>query len=345
MRKAFGILIKVAAVIIAFVLLTLLFMPKYIQKNIDGRITPEFYREKTDVEIDFIGSSTVQAGISPMTLYREYGLISFDRSNSSQVMALSYYMAEDTIKRNKPKVIVFDVGFMYQNPDFVDEGASRKSLDGMKWSKSKSDAIKAMMDDSEHYIDYVFPILRFHSRWNDLSLEDLKYLIYKPTVTHNGQLLKFMSRGNQYDYNPYMLEEGTLVCEENMVYLKKMADLCKLNDVKLMLIKMPFIEGNWCSSINNQIEQFAIDNGLTYKCFIDDFDSIGLVKDTDFSDSQHMNVYGAEKFTKVLGEYIIENCDVTNKSSDSKYANIYDKKLERYEYAIDNKISIDEDIE
>ena len=44
-KKSFGIIIKVVSVIIAFQLLTLLFMPKYIEKNNDGRITAEYYRE------------------------------------------------------------------------------------------------------------------------------------------------------------------------------------------------------------------------------------------------------------------------------------------------------------
>lgn len=337
-EKIFGIALRIIAVILAFSLLTLLFMPKYIEKNTDGRIMPEFYREKTAIDVDFIGSSTVQAGISPMTLYREYGITSYDRSNSSQVMALSYYVAEDTIKRNKPKLIVLDVGFIYQSFDFVDEGASRKSLDGMRWSKSKSEAIKAMMDDTEHYIDYVFPILRFHSRWNDLSLEDIKYLVYKPTVTNNGQLLKFESRGSEYDYNPYMLESSILACSENMEYLQCLTYLCKENDVELLLIKMPLVSGNWSREIDNQISSFAAENGIIYKNFIDDFDAIGLVQETDFSDSQHMNVYGAEKFTKVLGKYIIENYGIRDRRDDPNIEKAFKEKLDRYEYAIEHQI-------
>ena len=340
-KKSFGVIIKVVSVILAFQLLTLLFMPKYIEKNNDGRITAEYYREKTDIDVIFTGSSTVHAGVSPMVLYRDYGITAYDRSGSSQVMALSYYLTEEAIKRNKPELVVADVGFIYQPFDYVDEGASRKSLDGMKWSKSKSDAVKAVMDPTENYMDYVFPVLRFHSRWNDLCLEDLKYWVYKPDVTSNGQLLQFEDGGKTALYDPMMLDEGTLACDENIAYLQKMIDLCKANGVQILLMKMPFIEGNWCQSIDDQISSLAKANDVKYVNFINEFDSFGFDQNTDFSDGQHMNSFGAEKFTNALGKYITDNYSVTDRSKEAKVAAVFDKKLEKYNYAMENKISTD----
>lgn len=342
MKKALSVILKIAAVLLAFSILTLLFMPKYIEKNADGRITAEYYREKTDIDVIFVGSSTVHSGVSPMTLYKEYGISSYTRSNSSQVIALSYYMAEDAVKRNKPKLVVCDVGFIYQDFDFVDEGASRKALDSMRWSKSKSDAIKELMDESENYIDYVFPILRFHSRWNDLSSEDLKYLIYKPSVTYNGQLLRFDTVSPDVDYNPYMLEEGTVAGDENMAYLKKLCELCKNNDIDLLFIKMPMIEGNYSRSLDKQVSDFASENGTLYHNFIEDFDEIGLTKD-EFADGHHLNSIGAEKYSKVLGQYIKDNYDIPDVRQDAKIKAVFDKKLDKYENAIKNRIPSEAD--
>ncbi|MDO4188407.1 MAG: hypothetical protein Q4D29_05390 [Lachnospiraceae bacterium] len=338
MKKVFNILKYIVIVAVAFSLLTMLFMPKYIEKNADGRITPEFYREKTPLDVVFVGSSTVHAGISPMTLYKEGGLRAYDRSNSSQVIALSYYMAKEAIRCNKPKLIVCEVGFIYQEDDYVDEGSSRKSLDGMKWSKEKVDAIKAMIGEEEHFIDYVFPILRFHSRWNDLCAEDIKYLLYKPTVTYNGQLLQFKTISDDKIYDPYGLEEGTIATERSMYYLQKLVDLCNENDVELALIKLPMINGNWCNSIDDQIQSFADKNGVLYKNFIDDFDSIGFNMHEDFTDGQHMNSIGAEKFTKVLYGFLNDNYSVLDKSSEETKPDIFVKKLNNYNYAIENKI-------
>ena len=45
------------------------------------------------------------------------------------------------------------------------EAYNRMTLEGMRWSWSKVDAIRASMTQEEHLLDYVFPLLRYHSRW------------------------------------------------------------------------------------------------------------------------------------------------------------------------------------
>ena len=338
-KKIILIIFKICLGIALFVCLNLLFMPKYIEENNDGRITAEFYREKTPIDVIFTGSSLIHAGISPMALYRDYGITAYDRSNSSQTIALSYYIAEETIKRNKPELIVADVGFIYEASDYVDEGASRKALDGMKWSSSKVKAINSMMDETEYFTDYMFPILRFHSRWNDLKPEDLKYLFYKPTVTANGQLIQFNIFDGGVSYNPYHLEEDRTACDENMQYLQKLSDLCKDNNVQLALIKLPSYECNWNRALDDQISDFAGRNDLYYKSFIDDFDSIGL-EIPDFSDRQHMNSNGAEKFSKVLGEYLVNNYTVSDRRNDGKINAVFEEKLDRYNSLMADKTNV-----
>ncbi len=41
--------------------------------------------------------------------------------------------------------------------------------------KYMSDIILASMRDDESFIEYVFPILRYHERWNQLTSDDFKY--------------------------------------------------------------------------------------------------------------------------------------------------------------------------
>ena len=334
MKKICSAIFNIAIILLAFSLLTMLFMPKYVDKNVDGRITAEFYREKDNIDVIFIGSSTVQADISPMVLYQEGNIKAYNRSNSSQVIPLSYYMAKDAIKRKKPKLIICDVGFIYQSDDYIDEGASRKSLDSMRWSVDKYNAIKAMLGSEEHFIDYVFPILRFHSRWNDLSIEDIKYLLYKPTVTYNGQLLDFRTIEENRIYDPYSLDETIIASDRNMKYLEDLSKLCRENNIELALIKLPMVNGNWNRNLDEQIQIFADSNDISYKSFIDDFDSIGLDMYSDFHDVQHMNSYGAEKFTKVLYKYIVDNYELSIDGG----TKTFDKKLERYKNAFNNKI-------
>lgn len=46
------------------------------------------------------------------------------------------------------------------------------------------------MTEEENLLDYLFPILRYHSRWSDLSWEDVKYMFHKDKISHNGYYMR-----------------------------------------------------------------------------------------------------------------------------------------------------------
>ena len=70
------------------------------------------------------------------------------------------------------------------------EAYNRLTLDGMRMSASKIRAVKASMMEDERLIDYIFPILRYHSRWNELTREDFKYIFKKDKLFHNGYYMR-----------------------------------------------------------------------------------------------------------------------------------------------------------
>ena len=111
------------------------------------------------------------------------------RGTPQQLIWQSYYMLEDTLRYETPKVVVFSVFSMkYDKPQ--SEAYNRLTLDGMRWSSVKVDAIKASMTKEESFMSYVFPILRFHSRWNELSSEDFRYLFGTEQLSHNGYVMR-----------------------------------------------------------------------------------------------------------------------------------------------------------
>lgn len=323
--------------IFLFAFVNLLFMPKYIEENPDGRITCEFYREKLPSDVIFIGSSTVHSGVSPICLWETYGITSFDRSNSSQTVAISYYTVEETIKIKKPKLVVLDVGFLNKEADYYEEPSVRKTADYMRWSKAKYHLIKASEPgfDGKKLMDYMFPILRYHSRWNDLKSEDFKYALYKPSVTYNGQILSFdAGLPEEAEFEDTEYEEG-LINDINMFYLQMLYDLCNENDVQLMLLKLPRFYSTFSKGCNDQLIDFCKNNNIIYKDLQTEIESIGLIK-SDYSDTQHLNSYGAEKLSIYLGEYLVNTYNLPNHSTDSMYINEYSKKSERYRKEINN---------
>jgi hypothetical protein len=171
-----GAVFCVAIIILGF--LQRLLMPKYMYAIPEGNLIEEYYDEVKNHEVIFIGDCEVFSNISPVTLWENYGITSYIRGSAQQLIWQSYYLLEETLKYEKPDVVVYNVLAMkYNEPQ--KEAYNRLTLDGMKLSKSKIGAIKASMMEEEDLITYLFPLLRYHSRWSELTTEDFQYILKK----------------------------------------------------------------------------------------------------------------------------------------------------------------------
>lgn len=192
MKKAKKIITGVGSVIIfvlCIFLLQRLVCPKYVSEVKEGNFTAEYYKETTKHDVIMIGDCEVYENLNPMYLWEQYGITSYIRGNAQQLVWQSYYMLEDTLKTEKPKVVVYNVrALTYDKPQ--KEEYNRMILDGMRWSKTKYEAIQASMCPNEQLLDYIFPILRYHDRILDLEKEDFTYFMQSPKVTHNGYYMR-----------------------------------------------------------------------------------------------------------------------------------------------------------
>ena len=218
--------------VLVFLLLQKLFMPKYMTEIFEGNLVEEYYESDKDHDVIFLGDCEVFSNVSPPTLWEEYGITSYIRGSAQQLVWQSYYLLEETLKYETPDVVVFNVlALKYNEPQ--SEAYNRLTLDGMKWSKSKVDAINASMTEDENFIDYVFPILRYHSRWSELASEDFKYTVNdKEDLSHNGYLMRA-------DIKPVeMIPKGRVLPdyefgENSYLYLDKITELTKEHGIEI----------------------------------------------------------------------------------------------------------------
>ena len=318
-----------AVTLFLFLTVNLLFMPKYIEENLDGRITSEFYREKTNSDILFVGSSTVFSAINPIVLWEEYGMTAFDRANASQTSWISYFMIKDAIEVSDPKMVVLDLSFFRYEDDYVEEAGNRKALDGMRVSKTKYQCIQAAKSPDETYKDYVFPIGRFHSRWQYLTAEDWKYLYVKPTVSYNGYLPSYEIESAEGERND--TSDDSYMSDRNALFLENIITICRDNGIQLMLIKVPSYRPKWGEVFENDVRMIADSNGVEYVDFDKKEAEIGIDYSIDTDDGGgHLNDAGAAKFTKYLGEYLKQHYEVSDHRNDPAYNTIWNQKCERY---------------
>jgi hypothetical protein len=327
--------ITAAVLILVFVLYAAqqILTPKYVSEAQDGRLIAEYYNSAKNHDVVFVGDCEVYENISPVTLWQEYGISSYVRGSPQQLIWHSYYLMEETLKYETPKAFVFNVLSMkYGEPQ--SEAYNRLALDGMQWSSSKVNSIKASMTEDEEFISYVFPILRFHSRWSELTQEDFKYAFKDtPQLSINGYLMRIDVDGIQelrkgrelgnYDFAP--------VCWE---YLDKMRTLCEENGVELILMKAPTNtpQWYWYEQWDQQIEAYAKEHGLRYHNFLKVTDEIGLDYTTDtYDQGGHLNLSGAEKLSKYFGKILKKELGLKGHRHQKAYEETWEKLVEQYE--------------
>ena len=184
------VLISVAIVVLSLFLLQRLLIPKYVADVVEGAFVAEYYQEENkDFDVVFVGDCEVYENFSPATLWEEYGIHSYIRGSAEQYVWQSYYLLEDTLRYHTPQVVIFNIQAMQFN-ESQNEAYNRMTLEGMEWSMSKVNAIFASMTEQEQFLDYVFPILRYHTRWSELTTADVQYLFDTKPVSHNGYYMR-----------------------------------------------------------------------------------------------------------------------------------------------------------
>lgn len=329
-KKALCVIFKIILIVFLVVLLNFVFMPKYINENMDGRVVSEYYREKTDPDVIFLGSSTVYSGVSPVYMYEKYGFTSYVRASSSQPGWLSYCILKESLKYHVPKVVVLDIGFLKEADDYAEEVSNRKAFDYMRLSKTKIDGLNDAMADVEDIWDYIIPIFRYHSRWNDLGADDFKYALYKPDVTYNGFIMnKNVSTDELVHKSPEEIDDYTLG-PRNEEYLIKIIELCRSNNINLMFMKVPSFDDKWKEMMENDLKRVADEYGIEYINY--DRRDIGFDWNQDSPDNgRHLNLFGAEKFSDVLGSDLTERFELGKSQNTDFVNNEWNKKAERYE--------------
>lgn len=328
-KRIIAAVLVCAFTVTALYLLQRLLVPKYQTGIVEGSMIEEYYKDDVQHEVLFVGDCEVYENFSTITLWEKYGISSYIRGSAQQLTWQSYYLLEDALRYETPKVVVFNVlALKYNEPQ--SEAYNRMSIDGMRWSSSKVNNIKASMTEDENFIDYVFPILRYHSRWSELTTDDFRHLFTKDLVTHNGYYMRVDVKPQGEFPEPKPLIDYTLG-EKAMGYMQKMVDLCKEKDIELILIKAPTEFPHWYDEWDAQVVEFARKNDVPYINYIPLQEEIGLDMSTDTYDAGlHLNTQGAEKMADYFGAYLVENYELTDYRDNEKYAKAWQEKVDFY---------------
>lgn len=304
---------KKCYIIILFLLFWAVLIPavlriSYVLREKEGTNIQDNFKqlEPDSVDMVFIGSSHQFCTIDPDLLYDEYGINSFMLATSAQTIPMSYYAAMEAIEMQHPKAIVLEA--LYCTNDFrtVTPEMSHTFFDGMPKCEARKLAIEDLIEPEEQ-IYYYLNLGRYHTRWKDLTEKDFMSNLDSP---RGG----FYSEETKYNWQIPVISEDEKepMSEEMLKYLDMLVELCKENNVELIMYVAPFNslyddedtreDLFRRQRIFNWLEDYTEKKGLRYYNLFYEIPEMNLDGMTDYKDSQHFNCYGQEKVTRYMAE-------------------------------------------
>lgn len=331
--SALNIIIRVAVfLLIGFViiqLITPIFIPKWASKY--GGVTRRIkgiYTEKEDtIDVVILGNSDAYKGFSTMKLWENHGITSYHLGTPKQTTWTSYYLLKEMYKYQKPKLVIIETDYLFEKKD-RSEPELRKVYDNMKFSINKLQAINdpAYKNSLQRKLSYLFPILRFHSRWSEINVKEAKTSYQKYEAQFKGYEFTKQIKPYQHD-NDYLKKKNKpneKIPEKSAQYLDKIIELCKENNTQVLLVEVPSAS-SWSYKKGELVTEFAQQRDLEFIDFNMNYKQIGFDWKTDTEDEgNHLNVYGAEKISTYIGSIIAEKYQLENHRDDEKYAKWHD---------------------
>ncbi len=283
-------------------------VPKYTGQLAEGSLIEEYYQCQKNNDVLFFGDSEMYYNFSPKVLSDEYDINAYVRGSANQTVWQSYYLLLDSLQYETPKAVVLSVSALMKE-ESDSEAYNRMTIDGMEWSQYKYDCVKASVLEEENVLSYVFPILRYHSRWSELSKEDFKYFFGSPSVSERGYIEKteVVPMGELPSVRPL---ENYEFGDKALTYLDLIRQVCEKNNISLILVKAPSQYPHWYDEWDEQVVAYAEEYGLTYVNLLKYSEEIGLDFSVDtFDGGLHLNKTGAEKNTKYFGKILLEEVE------------------------------------
>lgn len=335
MRKVVNCIIIILIFLGLLFLLGRLVSYKYIHSLKEGSFVSDYYKEENKHAVIILGDCEAYTTFSPMEMYKEYGITSYIRGNSQQLIGQSYYLLSEALHYEIPKVVILSVDAMRYNSQIKEE-YNRLLLDKMRWSKEKLALINYSKMPGESLLTYLFPILRYHERITSLEADDLKYLFSDEVVSHNGFLINKEIKPVKALPTPKYLDDYTF-SQDNYNYLDKIRLLCEEKGIKLILYKAPTVHPYWYKEYDKQIKDYANKYQIDYYNMLE-LEEIGIDMSVDTYDSgTHLNLFGARKVSHYFGKILQDKYNLSDESKNDKIRLEYEKKLMRYEGEVNEK--------
>ena len=267
--------------------------------------------DSNSIDMVILGDSLSYTSFSPMLLWENQGITSYDCGQSGQKIQESYYMLQRVLKTQSPKVLLMETNTLF---------------------RGESSKVEDLKDTIEAWENYHLSLFRGHDIWKSV-------LSGKNWTEKDYKGFAFRCTRASYTGGKYMKKTKAKAEMPEMVikYMKKIQKLCKENHIQLILVSAPS-PVNYSYAKHNTLTAYAKENGLEYLDLNLKLKEVGINWKTDSLDGgDHLNLSGAQRVTSYVGKYLQKVTELVDHRGDKSYAS-WKKEAKKYQKKADRHL-------
>lgn len=286
---------------------------------------------KDSLDVVYVGTSQYHMGITPLEIWKEYGITGASFNAPLCRARLSYYMIKEVLKYQSPKVIVLDAAVARGGTDQA--VVNRRTISQFKLSPLKFQALYDCLElkgkTIDEMINTAFQFFAYHDKWNQLGEKDFtgdsSSLAYQKGYLLTTDCTPYSEMDHEENQKATFVEMD----ETTFDYMNQIKQLCDENGIDLMLAKLP--SDMWNSTYARIVRAWADNNDVVFLDLTQNqFQrQMHFDKERSYFDGNHMNHVGAETVSSFLGSYLTEHYQFESHSQEVEDA--WEADYETYE--------------
>ncbi len=321
-RVVFRSILFVIILGVAFSLCSIFF--RFPSSDVDAsKYVPGFYDEpENTLDAVYIGASNVFGAWAPPIAWEHYGIAVYPFGGGGMKVAAAEYMIEEARKRQPDALYIVGICDWTLDPT-PDPGWMHRTVDYIPMSLNKIRLVEAICDMGDlpwkERLEYYIPLIRYHSRWNDLTEESflMDFGNNKAGDTHLGILSKTTDLTASYRKTELRGE----IPADQKEYLEKLLRYCEEENVNTLFVITTGVVSNLSSVARlNSIKDLCEEHGFPVLDLLNNEKEIGLDLSRDFYNAGHVNIHGMLKATDYVSRYLIEHYGFEDKRGDPAYS-------------------------
>lgn len=303
-----------------------------------------FYAEEKDIlDAVYLGPSTTYATWLAPLAWGRYGIAVHPFCTPSEPFAATEYLIKEARKTQPDALYVVQITHAYDKE--ISDTQMHYMVDYMPLSRNKIQMVRAMGSYMgigwTERMEFLFPFIRFHSRWSELKKVDFSNPLdgVKGASTYGS----FLRVSTDISSNYRTTERTGTLSEITQDAMDNLLDYCDTEQVNVLFVAVPRAQTDeYALAQTNTVKETVQARGYPVLDMQLVAEEIGLDLTKDYYNDRHTNIHGAIKVTDYFAKYLVENYGFEDKHGNPVYSS-WDEAYDKYtvEYALVNTLDVE----